>query len=198
MTKFVLPPLPYAHNALEPAISARTLEYHYDRHHRGYVDKLNELAPPSSGDDEALSALVRTASGALFNNAAQTWNHTFYWRSMAPDGPREPAADPGDLLRSRFGSIDAFRQRFAEAATGQFGSGWAWLVKTADGRLEITSTSDADNPLRDGHWPLLTLDVWEHAYYLDYQNDRGAYVEAFVDRLINWALVSERLRAARD
>jgi superoxide dismutase, Fe-Mn family len=196
MAKFELPALPYAHDALEPVISAKTMSFHYDKHHRTYVDKLNELSDATTGDEQALLELVRTASGPLFNNAAQTWNHTFYWNSLAPVDSGKPDANLGKELEKHFGSVDEFKTDLTKAAVGQFGSGWAWLVRDGQGVLKIVTTSDAGNPLRDGLTPLLTVDVWEHAYYLDYQNARPKYVQAVVDRLINWQQISRLLEKA--
>ncbi len=196
MAKFELPALPYAHDALEPVISARTMSFHYDKHHRTYVDKLNELSETSSGDEQALLELVKTASGPVFNNAAQIWNHTFYWNSLAPADSSRPDANLGKELEKHFGSVDEFKAALTKAAVGHFGSGWAWLVRDGQGALKIVTTSDAGNPIRDGLTPLLTVDVWEHAYYLDYQNARPKYVQAVIDRLINWQQISELLAKA--
>lgn len=193
MAKFKLPELPYADNALEPVISTKTMSFHYGKHHRTYVDKLNELADVSTADEQALVELVKTASGPLFNNAAQTWNHTFYWNSLAPADSSQPGKDLGKELEKHFGSVDEFKAKLTKAAVGHFGSGWAWLVRDAQGALKILTTSDAGNPMCDGLTPLLTVDVWEHAYYLDYQNARPKYVEAVINRLLNWGRISELL-----
>ncbi len=193
MAKFELPQLPYAQDALEPVISARTLSFHYGKHHQTYVDKLNELTDVSSGDEKALVELVLTSKGPVFNNAAQIWNHTFYWNSMAPAGSSKPDSNLDGELSRHFGSVDEFKAQLTKAAVGHFGSGWAWLVRAGDGALKIVTTSDAGNPMCDGLRPLLTVDVWEHAYYLDYQNARPKYVQAVVDQLINWQQISKLL-----
>ena len=192
-----LPPLPYAYDALEPHIGAATLETHYDKHHRGYVDKTNNAIAGTERATQSLEQIVRESEGSLFNNAAQSWNHTFYWHSMTPGG-----TTPGDELKSAlardFGSVDAFKRELADAANNQFGSGWAWLALERGGKLRVLSTSDADTPLaHDGMVPLLTCDVWEHAYYLDYRNQRAKYVTAFLEHLVNWEFAEQNLRAAR-
>ncbi len=195
-----LPPLPYALNALEPVISANTLGLHYGKHHKGYVDTLNELIVDTEFADMPLEKIVRAVSGqsdhvSIFNNAAQAWNHTFYWRSMQPKGGGEPPAVLKRLIESSFGSLDAFKKEWSTAAVGEFGSGWAWLVK--DGaKLKIVKTGNANTPLTWGVSPLLTIDVWEHAYYLDYQNRRADYVHAFIDKLANWEFAAENLARA--
>jgi Fe-Mn family superoxide dismutase len=193
-----LAPLPYDKKALEPHISARTVDIHYEKHHRGYLDKLWKALGEEKARQKSLEDLMRSESGKIFNLAAQVWNHTFYWNSMSPMGGR-PADLVGAALHASFGGLQEFKQAFAEAANGHFGSGWTWLVVSPDagGTLEIISTSDADNPLRKGDYtPILTIDVWEHAYYLDYQNDRAGYVQGFLDNLINWDIAEDRLRAA--
>ena len=179
-----LPPLPYEQNALEPHISAQTVEIHFGKHHQGYVNKVN-AALKESGSDSDLDEIVRTAEGSLFNNAAQVWNHSFYWRSLSPNGGGEPRGGLKEALESAFGSVQAAKAKLADAASNEFGSGWAWLVLTDSG-LEIISTTDAQNPIRDGNAPLLTIDVWEHAYYLDRQNRRGDYIDAVINNLLNW------------
>jgi Fe-Mn family superoxide dismutase len=192
---FELEPLPYPENALEPFISAWTVGIHYGKHHRGYVEKLRTAVEGQPEAHHDLETLIRVAEGDLFNNAAQAWNHTFYWRCMrAPseDGPDEAVHA---LLSRSFGSLDAFKREFAEAANGEFGSGWAWLLREPDGRLAVRSSSDAENPMRAGARPILTLDVWEHAYYLDYQNERARYVEGFLDQLVDWRFVARNLAA---
>lgn len=194
---FKLPPLPYAANALEPHISQRTLEFHHGKHHDAYVTNLNKLAPGTPYATMALEEIVRKSAGkpearAIFNNAAQIWNHTFFWNSMRPGGGGEPGGDLAKKLRDAFGSYGDFRQKFVDAAVGHFGSGWAWLVLDA-GKLAIVSTHDADNPLTSNRVPLLTCDVWEHAYYLDYQNQRKTFVETFLDRLVNWEHAAAQL-----
>jgi Fe-Mn family superoxide dismutase len=195
-----LPPLPYAENALAPVISANTLSFHYGKHHKAYVDTLNKLIVDTDFAGMTLEQIVRSASGhsdhaAIFNNAAQAWNHSFYWRSMKPNGGGEPPADLKRLIESSFGSTAAFKKEFVNAAVGEFGSGWAWLVK--DGaKLKIVKTGNADTPLTSSAKPLLTIDVWEHAYYLDYQNRRVDYVTALIDKLANWAFAVENLSLA--
>ncbi len=189
---FELPALPYAMDALAPHISAETLEYHYGKHHKGYVDKLNGLVRGTEYEGKELDELVRTTSGGLFNNAAQHWNHSFYWNCLSPDGGGEPGGGLAQAIAESFGSFQAFKDQFTQTAAGTFGSGWAWLVKDASGRLEIVSTSNAGNPMTDGKTPLLTCDVWEHAYYIDYRNARPKYIEAFWN-LVNWDFVAGRL-----
>lgn len=192
---FELPPLPYAQDALEPHLSAHTLSFHYGKHHQAYVNKLNALTDSSDLANKSLEELIKTTDGGVFNNAAQVWNHTFYWHCMAPDAGGEPEGALADAINNTFGSFALFKAAFTEAAITHFGSGWAWLVKAADGSLRIMSTANADNPLRDGHTPLLTCDVWEHAYYLDTQNARPAYVENFW-QCVNWVFVAEQLAHA--
>lgn len=192
------PDLPYADNALEPVISAETISFHYGKHHQAYVNKTNELiagTPHDSADIETIVIESAAEKGALYNQSAQVWNHTFYWESMAPNGGGAPTGPVAALIDEAFGSYDAFKEQFKAAAVSQFGSGWAWLVKGASG-LEITKTLNADTPLGTDKTPLLTCDVWEHAYYLDHQNARPAYVDAWMDKLINWDKVNERLAAA--
>ena len=191
---FELPPLPYEHRALEPYVSADTLSFHYDRHHAGYVANLNRLAAGTEWENAELDAVAAGADGAIFNNAAQIWNHTFYWNSMSPDGGGAPTGAVGEAVVEAFGSTDEFRRQFADAAVGLFGSGWTWLVADESG-LEIVQTANADLPLRHGRRALLVVDVWEHAYYLDYQNARAAYVEAFLDHLVNWEFAAQNLAA---
>ncbi|RME36011.1 MAG: superoxide dismutase [Gammaproteobacteria bacterium] len=187
-----LPELPYAMNALEPYISQETLEYHYGKHHATYVANLNNLIKGTEFEDATLEEIIRKASGGIFNNAAQVWNHTFYWNSMSPNGGGDPTGALADALVENFGSIDAFREKFSQTAITTFGSGWAWLVKTPDGKLEVVSTSNAGNPMTEGKTPLLTCDVWEHAYYIDYRNARPKYVEAFWN-LVNWDFAASNL-----
>lgn len=191
--ELTLPPLPYAKDALEPFISARTVDLHYDRHHRGYLEKLiKALGQRPSG---SLEHLVRTARGDVFNNAGQVWNHNFYWSSMSPDGGGQPQGPLAAEIERCFGSYADFKQHLAEAANTHFGSGWAWLSLN-DGRLEIESTSNAESPLLANKVPLLTIDVWEHAYYLDYQHERGHYTEAFLEHLINWRFAQQNFEHA--
>lgn len=192
--KFELPPLPYASDALQPHLSERTLEFHYGKHHQSYLKKLRSAIEGTADEQKSLEQIIRTCGGSIFNNAAQVWNHTFYWNSMSPDGGGKPAGSMAELIERDFRSLAHFKERFSEAATANFGSGWTWLVQRPDdGRLDVINSSDAENPLPHGLRPLLTLDVWEHAYYLDYQNDRARYVQAFVDELINWDFASANL-----
>lgn len=192
------PALPYADNALEPVISAETISFHYGKHHQAYVNKTNELIAGTAHDTADVEAIVIASAaekGALYNQSAQVWNHTFYWESMAPNGGGAPTGAVASMIDDAFGSYDKFKEAFKAAAVSQFGSGWAWLVKGANG-LEITKTLNADTPLGTDKTPLLTCDVWEHAYYLDHQNKRPDYVDAWMDKLINWDKVNERLAAA--
>jgi Fe-Mn family superoxide dismutase len=191
--KFELPPLPYDTRALEPHISERTLEFHYGKHHQSYMTKLKAAIEGTSDEQKTLEQLIQSSAGSIFNNAAQVWNHTFYWNSMSPDGGGKPAGSIAGFIERDFRSTDNLIEKLSAAATGQFGSGWAWLVQRPDGRLDVTSTADAENPLQHGLRPLLTIDVWEHAYYLDYQNERGKYVQAFVSELINWDFAGRNL-----
>jgi Fe-Mn family superoxide dismutase len=198
--QLTLPPLPYAPDALAPVISARTLEFHHGKHHRAYVDTLNKLVAGTEFEGQPLESIVRATAGRadrkpIFNNAAQAWNHAFYWRCLKPAGGGVPAGALGDRLASAFGSFEAFKQAFSEAAVKQFGSGWAWLV-VDDGELKVTSTSGAEVPFTNGAIPLLTLDVWEHAYYLDYQNRRADHVNAVIDKLLDWTFAAENLSLA--
>jgi Fe-Mn family superoxide dismutase len=192
-----LPPLPYADNALDPVISANTLGFHYGKHHKGYVDNLNKLLAGTDLAGLSLEQLINETAGksdkvAIFNNAAQTWNHTFYWRSLRAKGGGEPPAALKRKIETSFGNLDACKKELATAATTQFGSGWAWLVLEGD-RLKVVKTGHAETPLTKGAKPLLTIDVWEHAYYLDYQNRRADYVNAVLDKLINWDFAAENL-----
>jgi Fe-Mn family superoxide dismutase len=193
-----LPPLPYADNALDPVISANTLGFHYGKHHKTYVDNLNKLITGTDLADLSLEEIIRSTAGkadktGIFNNAAQVWNHTFYWNSLSPNGGGEPSAALKQKIEASFGSVEACKKELATAATTQFGSGWAWLVKDGD-KLQVTKTSNADLPLTKGMKPLLTIDVWEHAYYLDYQNRRVDYVNAVLEKLINWGFASDNDR----
>jgi Fe-Mn family superoxide dismutase len=188
---FELPALPYAQDALAPHISAETLEYHYGKHHQTYVTNLNKLTDDNAAG-KSLEAVIMEADGGLFNNAAQVWNHTFYWNSMSPSGGGAPSGAVADALNSAFGSLEDFSSKFTEAATTQFGSGWAWLVDAGSG-LEIMKTANADLPMKHGAKALLTIDVWEHAYYIDYRNARPKYIGTFLDSLVNWDFVSANL-----
>lgn len=193
---YELPPLPYAMDALEPHISKETLEYHYGKHHASYVANLNRLTDGSADAGKDLEALVRSSSGGIFNNAAQIWNHTFYWNCLSPNGGGNPNGDIAAAIDSAFGSFDSFREEFNKRAAGNFGSGWTWLVKKNDGSVAIMDTSNAGTPLTDGSvTPLLTVDVWEHAYYIDYRNSRPDYLAAFW-KLVNWEFVNRCLKAA--
>lgn len=190
------PPLPYSHDALEPHISRRTLDFHHGKHHKTYVTKLNDAIADSDYSGMTLTEIIieshRKSDSGVFNNAAQAWNHAFLWDSMSPDGGGDPEGTLKTAIMDAFGDVDTFRTRFKNAAIGQFGSGWAWLVH--DGaRLQILGTGNADTPLVHGMTPLLTLDVWEHAYYLDYQNDRARYVDVFLSDLINWDFAASGL-----
>ncbi len=191
---FELPELPYERDALAPHISEETLDFHYGKHHKTYVDTLNKLTEGTEWDGKDLDDVVKGASGKLFNQAAQHWNHDFYWKCMSPDGGGKPSGDLAQAIDKAFGKFDDFAEQFKQTAIGTFGSGWAWLVKKSDGSLDIVSASNAGNPLTEGHTPLLTCDVWEHAYYIDYRNARPKYVDAFFE-LINWDFVAGRFGA---
>jgi Fe-Mn family superoxide dismutase len=193
----VLPPLPYAENALGPVISANTISFHYGKHHRGYVNTLNELIAGTDLADFSLEKIIVETAGrsdkvAIFNNAAQAWNHTFYWRSLRSKGGGEAPAVLKQKIEASFGTLDGCKKKLAAAATTEFGSGWAWLVLDAD-TLKVVKTGNADTPLAKGVRPLLTIDVWEHAYYLDYQIRRADYVAALLDKLINWGFAADNL-----
>jgi len=187
-----LPPLPYDMDALAPHISAETLDFHYGKHHQAYVTNTNKLIEGTPLADKSLEEIIAAADGGLFNNAAQVWNHTFYWNSMKPDGGGEPTGAILEAINRDFGSVADFKQRFKEAAVTQFGSGWAWLCEV-DGKLEIRKTGNADTPVKQGVKALLTCDVWEHAYYIDYRNARPNYVAAYLDHLVNWDLANALL-----
>ncbi len=188
---FTLPPLPYATDALQPHMSKETLEFHHGKHHNAYVVKLNELTAGKPEADKSLEELIKTTEGAVFNQAAQIWNHTFFWEGMKPGGGGAPTGKVADAINASFGSFEEFKKAFTAAAIGQFGSGWAWLVKDGD-KLAIVATSNAGCPLKDGKTPLLTCDVWEHAYYIDYRNLRAKFVESFWN-LVNWDFVNKNL-----
>jgi len=188
---FTLPELPYAKDALEPFISARTLEFHHGKHHQAYVNNLNNLVPGTIYENASLENIIMKAEGGIFNNGAQVYNHTFYFEQFAPDGCREPKDALKSAMERDFGTVGAFTEQFNKAAATLFGSGWAWLVQNHEGKLEIVQTSNAGCPLRDGKKPLLTCDVWEHAYYLDKQNLRPKYIEDFW-KVVNWKVISER------
>ncbi|MEA3449148.1 MAG: superoxide dismutase [Bacteroidota bacterium] len=188
---FTLPNLPYAKDALEPKISKQTLEFHYGKHHQTYVNKLNGLIEGTDYENMSLEDIVVKSDGGTFNNAAQAWNHQFYWESLSPDGGGTPSGKIADAINQQWGSFENFKGEFSEKAATLFGSGWAWLVKTKAGKLEIMQGQNAENPMTEGHTPLLTCDVWEHAYYLDVQNKRPDYIENFFD-LINWNKIEAR------
>jgi Fe-Mn family superoxide dismutase len=189
--EYQLPELPYAKDALTPHISAETIEYHYGKHHKAYVDNLNKLILNTEFEDMPLEEIIKKASGGIFNNAAQLWNHTFYWNCISPNGGGEPSGELASAIAKSFGSFAEFKERFTNATVTLFGSGWAWLVKNADGSLAIEATSNAGTPLKDGKKAILTCDVWEHAYYIDYRNARAAYVEAFW-KLVNWKFAEQK------
>jgi Fe-Mn family superoxide dismutase len=195
--KFELPPLPYEKSALEPYIGARTLEFHYEKHHRGYLTKLEEVIAQTPQAEKSLVQVIRESDGNVFNLAAQVWNHSFYWDSMRPNGGGEPRGELASAIERDFGNYASFAKKFAAAANGEFGSGWGWLVVSRDGKLAVINSSDAENPLQSGQTPILTVDVWEHAYYLDYQNERNRYVGAFVDHLINWDFADRNFADAK-
>ncbi|CAM3793921.1 superoxide dismutase [Fe] [Xenorhabdus thuongxuanensis] len=189
---FELPALPYAKDALEPHISAETLEYHYGKHHNAYVVNLNNLIKDTEFAGKSLEEIIKTSEGGIFNNAAQVWNHTFYWHSLSPNGGGEPTGKVADAINTAFGSFAEFKQQFTDAALKNFGSGWTWLVKKTDGTLAIVNTSNAATSLTGEDKPVLTVDVWEHAYYIDYRNARPQYLEHFW-ALVNWKFVEENM-----
>lgn len=189
---FELPALPYEKNALEPHISSETLEYHYGKHHNTYVVNLNNLIKGTEFEGKSLEEIIKTSTGGIFNNAAQVWNHTFYWHCLSPKGGNAPTGAVADAINKAFGSFEAFKEELTKSAVGNFGSGWTWLVKKADGSLAIVNTSNAATPLTNGDKPLLTVDVWEHAYYIDYRNARPKYLENFW-ALVNWEFVAKNL-----
>lgn len=191
MSKFTLPAFPFAQDALEPHISKTTIEFHYGKHHQTYVDNLNKLIIGTEFENSTLEEIVLKSSGGIFNNAAQVWNHTFYWNCLTPKSNLKPEGKLLDAIEKEFGSYDQFKEKFTNAAVTLFGSGWAWLVKDKDGKLEIVQTSNAENPMRQDKTPLLVCDVWEHAYYIDKQNRRPAYLESFWN-LVDWKKVEER------
>ncbi|MDJ0654005.1 MAG: Fe-Mn family superoxide dismutase [Xanthomonadales bacterium] len=187
-----LPPLPYERDALEPHISSETIDFHYGKHHQAYVNNLNGMIAGTEDESRSLEEIIRSSSGGLFNNAAQIWNHTFYWNCLSPAGGGDPEGPLADAIVRDFGSIDAFREQFSKTAATTFGSGWAWLVQRADGTLALTSSSNAETPLTGEDTPLLTCDVWEHAYYIDYRNARPDYIAAFWN-LVNWEFVASQM-----
>ena len=181
-----LPPLPYALDALAPAYSKETMEYHYGKHHKAYVDKLNELQKGTEFENMELVDIIKKAQGGIYNQAAQIWNHTFFWNCMKPNGGGEPTGALADAIKKKWGSFADFKKAFVTSAVGNFGSGWTWLVKKADGSVDIVNMGAAGTPLTTGDTPVLTVDVWEHAYYIDYRNLRQKFVETFFDKLANW------------
>ncbi len=181
-----LPPLPYAQDALAPHLSKETFEYHYGKHHQAYVTNLNNLIPGTEFENLSLEDIVKKSSGGIYNNAAQIWNHTFFWSCMKPQGGGAPTGKLADAINAKFGSYDAFKEAFTKSAVGNFGSGWTFLVKKADGSVDIVNMGPAGTPLTTGATPLLTIDVWEHAYYIDYRNARPKFVETFLNSLVNW------------
>ncbi len=187
-----LPPLPWARDALAPHISAETIDYHYGKHHQTYVTNLNNQIKGTEFEELSLEEIIRKSSGGMFNNAAQIWNHTFYWNCLAPNGGGEPAGRLADLINKAFGDFATFKDEFTKTSVGTFGSGWGWLVQRPDGSLALASTSNAGTPLTGSDRALLTCDVWEHAYYIDYRNARPKYVEAFWN-LVNWEFVESQL-----
>jgi Fe-Mn family superoxide dismutase len=191
---FELPPLPYAQDALAPHISAETLEYHYGKHHKTYVDNLNKAVAGTDNENASLESIIMSAEGPLFNNAAQVWNHTFFWNCLTPNGGGQPTGAILDRINADFGSYDAFRAQLTEAGLTQFGSGWAWLVEDG-GKLAIMKTPNADLPMKHGVKALFTIDVWEHAYYIDYRNARATFIDVVLDNLVNWDFVAENLAA---
>jgi len=187
-----LPPLPYAMDALQPHMSKETLEYHYGKHHQTYVTNLNNLIKGTEFENAALEDIIKKSSGGLFNNSAQVWNHTFFWNCLKPNGGGAPAGAVADAINAKWGSFDKFKEEFTKSCVTNFGSGWTWLVKKADGSVDIVNTSNAGTPLTTGDKPLLTCDVWEHAYYIDYRNARPKFVEGFWN-LVNWDFVAKNL-----
>ncbi|MEX3956867.1 superoxide dismutase [Trinickia sp. EG282A] len=181
-----LPPLPFAKNALAPHMSEETLDFHYGKHHQAYVTNLNNLIKGTEFENLGLEEIIKKSSGGVFNNSAQVWNHTFFWNCLKPQGGGEPTGALAEAINKKWGSFDAFKEAFSKAAAGNFGSGWTWLVKKADGSLDIVSTSNAATPLTTDAKPLLTIDVWEHAYYIDFRNARPKFIETFLNHLANW------------
>lgn len=196
MARFELPALPYALDALEPFMSRETLEYHYGKHHQTYVNNLNALTEGTDWAEKSLEEIIRGAEGGIFNNAAQVWNHTFFWQSLKPQGGGLPSGALLAAIEAAWGSFDAFKKAFSDAAAGNFGSGWTWLVKKADGTLAIVNTSNAGSPLTtEGIKPILTIDVWEHAYYIDHRNARPKFIEAYFANLVNWSFAEANFGA---
>jgi superoxide dismutase, Fe-Mn family len=197
---YELPPLPYAYDALEPYVSKSTLEFHHDKHHAAYVNKYNEMVQGTEFESKPIEDVIKAIAGnpdkqGMFNNGAQAWNHTFYWNSMKPNGGGTPTGDLAAKIDADFGGFDKFAEEFKNAGATQFGSGWAWLVLD-NGTLKVVKTPNADNPLTKGQVPLLTMDVWEHAYYLDYQNSRPNYMDAFLKNVVNWDFAAQNMASA--
>jgi Fe-Mn family superoxide dismutase len=190
---FTLPPLPYDKNALAPHMSAETLDYHHGKHHKAYVDNLNKMIEGKPEEKKSLEEIIKSSEGPMFNNAAQIWNHTFFWSCLKPGGGGQPAGDLAQAINRDFGSYEKFAEAFTTAATTQFGSGWAWLVQEG-GKLSVTKTGNADLPMKHGQKALLTLDVWEHAYYIDHRNARPKFIETFLKSLANWEFATENLK----
>jgi Fe-Mn family superoxide dismutase len=196
MATFELPNLPYDKKALEPHISSETLDYHHGKHHKTYVDNLNNLVKGTDHENASLEQIIKNSEGGVFNNAAQVWNHTFYWNCLTPNGGANPTGELAEKINADFGSYDKFKEEFTNAAKTQFGSGWAWLVLDGD-KLKVVKTANAENPLTDGQTPILTIDVWEHAYYLDFQNKRPVYIETYLNNLVNWEFAQENFKKAK-
>jgi Fe-Mn family superoxide dismutase len=194
--RFELKPLPYAKDALEPFMSRETIEYHYEKHHRGYLTKLEAAIAGTPHAEQSLEELILGTTGSVFNNAAQVWNHDFFWSCMEPGGGGEPGGEIGHRLRDAFGSFASFRETFVQSGVSCFGSGYVWLIVDGDGSLRVVATANADNPLPQRQVPLLGCDVWEHAYYLDHRNARGAFLKTFLDRLVSWDRLTDSLRQA--
>ena len=188
---FELPALPYAKDALAPHLSAETFDYHYSKHHQAYVTNLNNLVPGTAFEGKGLEEIVKTSSGGIYNNAAQVWNHTFFWNCMTPNGGGAPTGALADAINAKWGSFDEFKKAFQTSAVGNFGSGWTWLVKKADGSVDIVNMGAAGTPLTTGDTALLCVDVWEHAYYIDYRNLRPKFVETFLGNLVNWSFAEK-------
>jgi superoxide dismutase, Fe-Mn family len=192
---FEVAPLPYAKDALEPAMGRETLEFHYEKHHKGYMTKLKAAIEGKPDADRSLEEVIKGSSGGVFNNAAQVWNHTFFWNGMKPGGGGDPTGDVADLLQRDLGGVDKFKELWVQNGSGRFGSGYVWLVLD-NGKAKVIDTPNAETPLTTSAVPLLTADVWEHAYYLDHRNDRGAFLKVFLDKLVNWDFVAENLKNA--
>ncbi len=192
---FELPALPYPKDALAPKVSKETIEFHYGKHHQAYVNNLNALIAGTDWEGKKLEEIIVSSDGGIFNNAAQVWNHSFYWNCLSPNGGGDPGGELASAIVGEFGGFNEFRDQFTKAAATRFGSGWAWFVRTPQGRLSVMSTANADNPLTDGATPLLTCDVWEHAYYIDYRNARPTYIDSFW-QLVNWDFVRANLAGA--